>query len=80
MRILPALAATGILVLGMPALTHAQATDSDTQRTTMNDRDDDSGKMGWLGLLGLAGLMGLKRRDRDDHVVRRDNTGSPSRM
>jgi MYXO-CTERM domain-containing protein len=76
MRTLHALAATSLLVLGVSAVSHAQQTDTDTQRMATDDHDTD---MGWLGLLGLAGLLGLKRKDRDATIVRRDNTGTASR-
>jgi MYXO-CTERM domain-containing protein len=77
MRTLHALAATSLLVLGVSAVSHAQQTDTDTQRTMATDDHDTD--MGWLGLLGLAGLLGLKRRDRDETIVRRDSTGTTSR-
>ena len=79
MRTLKALAATSLLVLGVSTVTHAQQTDTDTQRTVRNDDHDTD--MGWVGLIGLAGLLGLRRkdRDRDATIVRRDNTGSTSR-
>jgi MYXO-CTERM domain-containing protein len=77
MRFFPALAATSLFLLAAPMLTHAQDSDVDTQRTTTMDDDHDSGKLGWLGLLGLVGLLGLRRRDREDTVVRRNNTVSP---
>jgi MYXO-CTERM domain-containing protein len=77
MRILPALVATSLFLLGAPLMAQAQDADVDTQRTTTMSDDDGSGKMGLLGLLGLAGLLGLRRRDREDTVVRRDNIATP---
>ena len=72
-----ALAATSLLVLGVSAVTHAQQTDTDTQRTVRND-DHDTDK-GWVGLIGLAGLLGLRRKDRDRRCDRVARSGSRPR-
>ncbi len=60
-------------VLAAPVLVYGQAdpaTPSEQRTVDMADRED-RGEWGWIGLVGLAGLLGLKRRDREDHAVRR---------
>lgn len=59
---------SSIMLIGQPAIVHAQ--DAGTSATTgtgnNNNDNNDEGKWGLLGLLGLLGLIGLKRKDDDN--------------
>jgi MYXO-CTERM domain-containing protein len=60
-KLLAATLLTSALTLGPASVAHAQTDDTSTQ-----NEDDDSGKLGLIGLAGLLGLAGLARRDRTD--------------
>lgn len=76
-KLLTALAATVLLVLG-PVSATAQETDTGTETTTATESDNgDMGLWGLLGLTGLLGLAGLMRRDRREDYRYDDRTAEP---